>query len=186
MDERLDVTIRHSPRHFTPGQPYRISSILAQDLLLERKLLASSETSLRSRTSVDTKFDYNTWYIGLGSTGALTDRLAYGVEFVYEGGDTLSSPFVRADTDNDPATPLVTTAVDQTRDDISAFAANLQLDYLVGDRRNTRLSGEVIFATGDSDRVSSTNTFAGNKTGTDDQDAFFHCALPTSVKPISS
>jgi hypothetical protein len=112
-------------------------------------------------TPITTDYDYNSYYLGAGSTGALTDRLAYGVELVYQGGTTLSSPFVLNDTGG-------VEAVDQTKDDISAFAANLQLDYLVGDRRNTRLSGEFIYATGDSDRISATNTFAGNAPGTDD------------------
>lgn len=118
-------------------------------------------TSLGGQT-INTDYDYNSWYIGIGSTGALTDRLAYGVEFVYEGGDTLSSPFVQ----NADGT---ITAVDQTDDDISAFAFNAQLDYLVGDRRNTRISGEFIYASGDDDRLNSTNTFAGNTTGTEDE-----------------
>jgi hypothetical protein len=113
-------------------------------------------------TPINTDYDYNSWYIGVGSTGALSDRLAYGVELVYEGGDTLSSPFIL----NPDGT---ITSVTQTRDDISALAFNAQLDYLVGDRRNTRISGEVIYASGDSDRINSTNTFAGNRTGTRDR-----------------
>lgn len=117
-------------------------------------------TSLGGQT-INTDYDYNSWYIGIGSTGAITDRLAYGVEFVYEGGETLSSPFVQ-----NPDGTIA--SVDQTKDDISAFAFNAQLDYLVGDRRNTRLSGEFIYASGDDDRINSTNTFAGNTTGTDD------------------
>jgi len=113
--------------------------------------------------TIVTDYDYNSVYIGFGSTGALTDRLAYGFEAVYETGDTLSSPFTI-----DPGTGALT-VVDQTRDNISAFAFNFSLDYLVGDRRNTRLSGEVIYATGDSDRINSTNTFAGNLSGTKDR-----------------
>lgn len=117
-------------------------------------------TSLGGQT-INTDYDYNSWYLGLGSTGALGDRVAYGVELVYQGGSTLSSPF-----NQNPDGTI--TAISQTEDDISAWAANAQIDYLVGDRRNTRVSGEVIYASGDSDRINSTNTFAGNRSGTDD------------------
>src|SRR5206468_3887239 len=48
------------------------------------------------------------------------------------------------------------------------FAADYRLDYLVNDVRNSRFSGEVIWATGDPDRQNSTNTFGGNHPGTKD------------------
>jgi len=125
-------------------------------VLVQRDHNPNGSTVEISGTTINTEYDYNSYYIGIGSTGALGDRLAYGVELVYEGGTTLSNSFDDAG------------QIDQTKDDISAFAANVQLDYLVGDRRNTRISGEVIFASGDDDRLSSTNTFAGNTTGTTD------------------
>ncbi|MCS7033653.1 MAG: alginate export family protein [Phycisphaerae bacterium] len=106
-----------------------------------------------------TRYDYNSYYLGIGSTGALTDRIAYGIEAVYEGGTTLSNSF---DTASGAQIP-------QTEDDIEAYALNVQLDYLMGDRRNTRLSTEFIYASGDEDRISSTNTFAGNAPGTRDE-----------------
>ena len=110
---------------------------------------------------VTTNFDYNSFYLGVGSTGAITDRLLYGVEVVYEGGDTLSNSF--------EITGPTLTQVEQTRDDIQALAADVRLDYLLLDRRNTRFSAEFIAASGDSDRLSSNGTFGGNQPDTTDR-----------------
>jgi hypothetical protein len=107
---------------------------------------------------IQTKYEYYSYYLGIGSTGAITDRLAYGIEAVYEGGSTLSNSF-------DTATFFPS---DQTENQIQAWAFDGRLDYLFGDRRNTRLSFEVILASGDSDRISSTTTFGGNRAGTRD------------------
>lgn len=106
-----------------------------------------------------TRFRYDSWYIGLGSNGSIGDRLVYGAEFAYEGGDGLSNSF-------EPNTFL---GIPQTREDISAWAFDLRLDYLLPDERRTRLSAEFIVASGDDDRLHSTNTFGGNAPGTDDQ-----------------
>jgi hypothetical protein len=103
-----------------------------------------------------TNFEYNSWYIGLGANGSLTDRLLYGVEFAYEGGHGLSSSV-----DSSGA------AIPQEEKDISAAALDVKLDYLLADQHNTRFTAEAIFATGDDDRQSSTNTFGGNVSGKD-------------------
>jgi hypothetical protein len=107
---------------------------------------------------ISTRFEYFSYYLGIGSTGAITDRLAYGVEAVYEGGSTLSNSF-------DPATffPL-----DQTEDDVEAWAVDARLDYLFNDPRRTRLSAEFILASGDPDRFHASNTFGGNRQRTRD------------------
>lgn len=125
--------------------------------LVQRDYNQDDEFSLGS---VETKFDYNSFYVGFGSTGSLTDRLLYGVEVVYEGGDTLSNSFT--------ITPPFLTAVDQTRDSIQAWAADARLDYLFNDPRRTRIGLEFLVASGDSDRLSTSNTFGGNRTGTKD------------------
>jgi hypothetical protein len=111
--------------------------------------------------NVATSFDYNSNYFGIGSTGAITDRLAYGVEFAYETGDTLSNSFTIS-----PAGAL--SAVGQQRDDISAWALDAQISYLLADERNTRFDGELILASGDDDRLVTSNTFGGNAPGTKD------------------
>ena len=105
-----------------------------------------------------TKFDYDSFYIGLGSKGAIGDRVVYGVELVYEGGEGLSNSFV----------PSTLAPVLQTHEDINAFAADVRLDYLFTDANRTRVSAEMVIATGDTDRLSTSTTFAGNKSGTDD------------------
>jgi hypothetical protein len=112
--------------------------------------------------NVATSFDYNSNYFGIGSTGAITDRLAYGVEFAYETGDTLSNSFAIS-----PAGALA--PVGQQRDDISAWAFDAQLDYVLSDARATRFSGEMILASGDDDRLVTSNTFGGNAPGTTDR-----------------
>jgi hypothetical protein len=105
-----------------------------------------------------TRFEYYSYYIGAGSSGALTDRLAYGVEAAYEGGSTLSNSF-------DQATFF---PVAQQENTISAWAADARLDYLFNDRRRSRLSFEAILASGDPDRFNSSTTFGGNRPGTQD------------------
>jgi hypothetical protein len=110
---------------------------------------------------IETDFEYDSAYIGFGSAGAIGDRLRYGVEFAYELGDTLSNSFVIA-----PGGAL--NPINQTEDDISAWAFNAKLDYLAPDIYQTRLSGELTVASGDDDRGSTSNTFNGNAAGTTD------------------
>ena len=110
---------------------------------------------------VTTEFDYDSHYIGVGASGPIGDRLAYGVEAAYEGGETMSNSFVVGG-------PFLT-PVPQTRDDIEAWAADVRLDYLFPDERRTRLSGEVIIASGDDDRLNTSNTFGGNAPDTKDR-----------------
>jgi hypothetical protein len=112
-------------------------------------------------STITTAYDYNSYYIGIGATGAVTDRISYGVEAVYEGGDTLSSSI-----DVQPG-PTVVQAT-QDRDDIEAWALDLQLNYVPGDTRNTRFIFETVLASGDPDRLVSTNTIGGNRAGTKD------------------
>src|SRR5205085_11855673 len=112
--------------------------------------------------AVTTKYDYDSWYIGTGASGALSDRWLYGIEAAYEGGRNNSNSFSAGG-------PFIS-PIPQTRDDISAWALDARVDYVLGDPRRTRLSGEVIYASGDDDRFNSTsNTFGGNAPGTSDQ-----------------
>ena len=113
---------------------------------------------------IDTEFEYNTNYIGVGSVGSIADRLRYGIEFAYEYGDGLSNSFTASGLGG-----LVPVA--QTEEDVEAYALDVKLDYLLPDVYQTRLSGEFIAASGDDDRGHTSNTFNGNLTGTDD-DAF--------------
>jgi hypothetical protein len=106
---------------------------------------------------VTTHFDYDSYYLGLGSSGSLTDRLLYAAEFVYEGGHGESNSF-------DESGAQIT----QTEEDISAWALDARLDYTYTNPGRTRLGAELILASGDKDRFSSNSTFGGNQPGTQD------------------
>lgn len=109
----------------------------------------------------ETKFRYDSWYLGVGANGSIGDRLVYGVEFAYEGGEGYSNSF-------EQISPTDARPVNQTKEDIQAWALDLRLDYLVSDARRTRFSGELMLASGDDDRGLTNVTFDGNRPGTDD------------------
>jgi hypothetical protein len=109
------------------------------------------------RDGITTRFNYDSYYLGVGSSGAFTDNLLYGVEAVYEGGEALSN-----------SVDETGTQLNQTEEDIQAWALDARLDYLFADVRRSRLSGELILASGDSDRFGSNTTIGGNRAGTDD------------------
>jgi hypothetical protein len=98
-----------------------------------------------------TNYNFNSYYIGGGWRSALSDRIVFSSEFVYQGGRNLTNSFTVV-----PPAPITQSFVD-----ISAFAGDVQLDYMFGDDNNTRATGEVIFATGNEDRLHTTNTFGG-------------------------
>lgn len=112
---------------------------------------------VRPNDGGSTRFNYDSHYIGVGSAGAFTDYLLYGIEAVYQGGEGLSSGVDETGAD-----------LPQAEEDIQAWALDARLDYLFADVRRSRLSGELILASGDSDRLSSNTTVAGNRPGTDD------------------
>jgi hypothetical protein len=131
----------------------------------------TAEDMINGSPAIPTHFHYDSHYIGIGASGALTDRLSYGVEAVYEGGHTLSSSFLVDQ--NGGAVPVT-----QTRDDIEAYALDGRLDYVIPNEHLTRFSGEVILASGDDSRVASTTTtYGGNVPGTKDR-AFNAFGLP--------
>lgn len=91
------------------------------------------------------KFDYDSFYIGAGSSGELAKGLRYTAELVYETGESVGhGQFLR---DND----------------IRAWAAQTQLEYLFPGKRKARASIEYLFGSGDPDRFASpVNTVGGN------------------------
>lgn len=107
---------------------------------------------------IPTRFNYDSNYAGIGSRGSFGPNWRYRAELVYEWGEGLSNSF-------DTTTGL---AVAQTEEDISAYAGIGSLTYLFRDARDTRLDFEMIAGSGDKDRVDSSDTFGGNKSGTDD------------------
>lgn len=116
------------------------------------------KTATSTSTGVTTRFDYDSYYLGIGATGALSDNLVYAIEGVYEGGTSMSNSF----------NPVTEAQLTQTEEDIEAYAVNVRLDYLFADVRRSRLSAELIVASGDSDRLVSNTTVGGNRSGTDD------------------
>jgi hypothetical protein len=120
-----------------------------------------NEDDVATTGGVRTEYDYNSYYLGIGTAGAITDRLLYGVELVYEGGTNLSNSFTIA------GPTLV--QIPQTEDQIKALAFDGRIDYLLLDRRHTRFSAEVIAASGDDDRIQTSSTFGGNRPDTADR-----------------
>lgn len=96
--------------------------------------------------------DYNSVYFGIGSTGSLWSRVLYTGEFVYEIGESQSDPL------RGP----------QEGEEILAWAARGELAYLFADRNNSRAEFETIFASGDRDRLVTSDTVGGNLAGTGD------------------
>lgn len=101
-------------------------------------------------------FDYNSQYLGFGTTGGLAAQLVYVAEFVYEFGTSMSDPL------------RVPVGGVQSEENINAFAARGELIYLFSDRNNSRAEFETIFASGDGDRLSTTDTVGGNQSRSDD------------------
>lgn len=119
-------------------------------------------TAVVGGVTTSTKFRYDSFYLGFGSTGSIVQNLLYGVEMTYQGGESRSSAFTIG-----PGGAATANA--QTDDNISAFAVDFRLDYLFNDDNNSRLTGELLLATGDTDRVlHTTNTFGGNAPNTTD------------------
>jgi hypothetical protein len=110
--------------------------------------------------AVNTRFEYDSFYVGGGARGPVGDRIAYSIESTFEGGSGLSNSF-------EPG-PAGLTQIDQRHEEIQAYAADAQLDYLAPDEHKTRLSFETILASGDPDRSQTSNTFGGNRPGTAD------------------
>ncbi|MEM1165232.1 MAG: hypothetical protein AAGI30_02970 [Planctomycetota bacterium] len=106
-------------------------------------------------TAVD--FTYEANYFSWGAEGSITSNLAYEGEFVFQSGRAANDP-----------TQSIPFGGEQDTDDISAFAFRTQLEYLLGDERRTRFEFEVLGASGDDDRLISTDTVFGNRPGTDD------------------
>lgn len=95
-------------------------------------------------------WDYDSWYVGTGSAGELIDNLRYSTELVFEGGDNYGwHDWLQ-------------------RDDICAWAYDVNLEYFWQRPMKPRTSFEYMFASGDGNRqFSPTNTIGGNTRGND-------------------
>jgi hypothetical protein len=110
---------------------------------------------------ISTNFSYDSYYFGAGSEGNLGDHLRYGLEAALEGGNGLSSSFITAGSGS--LIPVL-----QTRNAIEAWALDGRLDYLTEGPHQARYTGEVILASGDHRRGTSTNTLNGSRPHTTD------------------
>ncbi|MBI4580447.1 MAG: alginate export family protein, partial [Planctomycetes bacterium] len=105
-------------------------------------------------------FDYDSWYVGLGSTGELLRNLRYSTEWVIEGGRGYIDRLSLLEENRKAA--------------IQAWALDFGLTYLSQRPMHPTLSGEYMFASGDADRVGSpTNVRGGNRRGNDDSFSAF-------------
>ncbi|TVQ60743.1 MAG: autotransporter outer membrane beta-barrel domain-containing protein [Phycisphaerales bacterium] len=107
----------------------------------------------RANLPINVDFDYEATYFGIGAQGSFTNNLAYLAEFVYQIGESQSDPLQGP----------------QRSEDIRAYAARVMLTYYFGDRNNTQLEFETLLASGDSDRLTSSDTVGGNRPGTNDR-----------------
>ncbi len=91
-------------------------------------------------------YQYDSTYVGFGSTGELVRNLRYASEWVIERGQSYGDRRF-----------LYT-------DEIKAWAFDQVLEYLFDHKTKPRLSGEYMFASGDPDRLGSpTNAAGGNR-----------------------
>lgn len=93
---------------------------------------------------------YDATYVGLGARGELFGGLGYGLEGVYEFGQSVASGST-------------------VEEDIRAFALLVSVDYTFGGETSPYVALEYMFGSGDPDRGSVTEGFGGNTAGTDDE-----------------
>lgn len=105
-------------------------------------------------------FDYDSWYVGLGSVGELVRNLRYHTEWVIEGGRS----YVDRRTILQP----------QRKAAIQAWAVDAGFTYYSQRPMHPVIRGEYMFASGDPDRPGSpTNVFGGNTKGDDNSFSAF-------------
>jgi hypothetical protein len=152
----------------TPGVTHRpfVYALVQDDYNHGDTLVNGPPTS-----PITTRFHYDSYYLGAGSKGSIGDHLLYGVELVHEGGRGLSNSFSESTGGQ----------VTQTQDTINAYAGDLRLDYLLNDPSRTRLGAEVIYGSGDGNRLQTNNTFGGPKPNTVDMAFNAFGALDTGV-----
>jgi hypothetical protein len=97
------------------------------------------------------EFDYDSFYVGIGSRGELAKNLGYSTEWIHESGHSYGNRRFLS------------------RDHIRAWAFDMQLVYLFEHETRPKASIEYLFASGDSNRLASpTNAIGGNRfDGTD-------------------
>lgn len=91
-------------------------------------------------------YEYNSQYVGFGSTGQLIPNLRYSTEWVFERGQSYGDQRY------------------MHRDEIKAWAFDNLLEYYFQHKMQPKLAFEYMFASGDPDRLGSpTNAVGGNR-----------------------
>lgn len=109
-------------------------------------VLWQDDRNIERRANPFQQYNYDSFYLGLGSTGELVRNLFYAAEWAYETGSSYSDgSFLQSN-------------------EIHAWALDTQLEYLFPGPHKTRASVEYLFGSGDSDRrFSPTSTIGGNR-----------------------
>jgi len=96
------------------------------------------------------EYDYDSWYLGVGSNGEFFSNLRYATEWVFEGGHSYGDARPR-DAQN-----------------VCAWAFDFTLEYMPNWAMKPRFIGEYMFASGDPNRPGSpTDALGGNTKGRD-------------------
>ncbi|MFM1935428.1 MAG: hypothetical protein RI990_387 [Planctomycetota bacterium] len=112
---------------------------------------------------VETRFNYESQYWGVGSNGALGPDILYRVEFALETGSTLSDPIK-----HDASLPPDQLGRPQETVPILAQAGLAGLTWLARDRGDTRLDLQLLAGSGSRYRLDSGNTYGGIDPGRTD------------------
>jgi hypothetical protein len=129
---------------------------------------------------VPTTFDYNSGYVGFGSSGSMGPQIVYRSEFAWEYGSTLSDPL-------DPTSLTLTQP--QVTNDISAGAGVVGFTWLARDAGDTRADAQFLAGTGSSARLDSGTTFGGIAPGATDHSfnslGYINTGLALSPEPAN-
>lgn len=99
------------------------------------------------------RFKYNSHYVGLGTRGIVGSNWEYLGEMVLQMGVSQTDPLRGI----------------QQQEQVFAFAGRGQATYVFRDQNETRAQAEVLFASGDKDRIVASDTVGGNLAGTTDR-----------------
>lgn len=114
-------------------------------------LFVFQDDQTRERPNVPGQdFRYDSQYYGVGSRGDVVQNLRYGVESLWQFGQSAPFPSVSED------------------ERIRAYAFDAELAYYIQHALKPVVSMEYGYASGDGDRASATTTILGNTPGTND------------------
>lgn len=116
--------------------------------------LVQRDFSDEEPTDPDQHYQYNSDYWGFGSKGEVTSNLEYWIEIIKQGGKS----YVFGTNE---------------KNDVDALAANVGAEYHWDITSQPRLTFEYAYGSGDTERVSVTDTSGGNLSGDDNNFLYF-------------